>query len=319
MKKIVLTKKLNTEMQALFDNVDVKFVNVPEGDAAAFAKELADADAVLLSTAFKVTADIIENSPKLKVISRTGVGVDNVDVAAASKKNIMVLNTPAANSLSVAEHALSLIGALSKQFFYYDSELRKGNFNVRRQNRSVDVEGKILGLIGCGQIGRLVARKCEKAFNMKTIGYDPFISSDIDNIKILPNMEDVLKQADYLSLHLPLNEQTRNLIDAENLALLKPTAFILNTSRGGIINEEALAKALEAGQLAGAGIDVFSEEPPSPDNPLLVAPNTILTPHSAALTNECTRRVAFEAIKGIAEYCKGNQPEFIFNRKDLSL
>jgi D-3-phosphoglycerate dehydrogenase len=319
MKKIVLTKKLNAEMQALFDGVDVSFVNIPEGDAEAFVKEMSDAEAVLLSTAFKVTGEIIEKSPKLKVISRTGVGVDNVDVASASKRGIMVLNTPAANSLSVAEHTLSLIGALSKQFFYYDSELRKGNFRVRRSNRCVDVEGKTLGLVGCGQIGRLVAKKCESAFNMKVIGYDPFIPNDIDNIKILKSLDDVLKQADYISLHLPLNDQTRNLINAEKLALLKPTAFILNTSRGGIIDEKALAEALKAGKLAGAGIDVFSEEPPSPDNPLLSAPNTILTPHSAALTKECTIRVAFEAIKGIADYCKGIQPAYIFNRKDLSL
>lgn len=317
MMKIVLTKKLNPDAKALFENLDVDLVNVPEGDTEVFNREMADAEALLLSTAFTVTREVIEKFPKLKVVSRTGVGVDNVDVNAASERGIMVLNTPAANSLSVAEHAVSFIGALSKQLFYYGEELRKGNFKVRRENRCVDIDGKTLGLIGCGQIGRLVASKCEKAFNMKVIGYDPFITQDIDNIKILPELDDVLRQADYISLHLPLNDQTRNLIDAEKLSLLKPTAFILNTSRGGIINEDALADALSEGRIAGAGVDVFSKEPPDPDSKLLNAPNIILTPHSAALTNECTRRVAFEAAKGIADYCKGLEPAYIFNRKDI--
>jgi len=315
--KVVLTKKLDSATKVLFDDADVDLVNVTEGDKEAFHAEMADAEAVLLSTAFQITSEVIENSPKLKVISRTGVGVDNVDVKTASQKGIMVLNTPAANSLSVAEHAVSLIGALSKQFFYYGTELRKGNFNVRRENRCVDLDGKTLGLIGCGQIGRLVSKKCEGAFNMKTIGYDPFITSDIDNIKIMMDIDDVLKQADYISLHLPLNDQTRNMIDAVKLSLLKPTAFILNTSRGGIINEEALATALKEGRIAGAGIDVFSQEPPDADNSLLSAPNIILTPHSAALTNECTKRVAFEAAKGIADYCKGMEPTYIFNKRDI--
>jgi len=317
MKKIVLTKKLSAASQALFEGTDVQLVNVPEGDVDAFVNELKDADAVLLSTAFRVDADVIAACPNLKVISRTGVGVDNVDVAAASERGIMVLNTPAANALSVAEHALTLICALSKQLFYYGEETRKGNFKVRRENRCVDMDGKTLGLIGCGQIGRLVAKKCEGAFNMKTIGYDPFIPNDIDNIKIIKDIDDVIKNADVISMHLPLNEDTRNIINADKLAMMKPTAFVINTSRGGIVDEEALATALIEGKIAGAGFDVFSTEPPAEDNPLLTAPNCIITPHSAALTKECSQRVAFEAAKGIADFVKGEEPKFIFNRRAL--
>lgn len=315
--KIALTKKLNAASSALFEGTDATFLPVAEGDADAFAAAMSEAEAVLLSTAFKVTAETIAAAPQLKVISRTGVGVDNVDVDAASARGILVLNTPAANSLSVAEHAVAMMGALSKQFFHYGAELRKGNFKVRRENRCVDMEGKTLGLIGCGQIGRLVAKKCEAAFHMQTIGYDPFLKGDIDNIRLYESINDVLSKADYISLHLPLNNQTRNLIDEDKLALMKPTAFLLNTSRGGIINEAALAAALNAGKIAGAGVDVFEEEPPSADNPLLSAPNCILTPHSAALTNECTQRVAFEAAKGIADYAKGLEPTYIFNRAQL--
>jgi len=315
--KVVLTKKLDAPAMALFNSTDANLINVAEGDKDAFERELSDAEAVLLSTAFHVTADLIARSLKLKVISRTGVGVDNVDVAAATRRGIMVLNTPAANALSVAEHTVSLLGALSKQLLYYDMELRKGNFNVRRQNRSVDLDGKTLGLIGCGQIGRLVAMKCKAAFNMKCIGYDPYISKEPDDIAVLNNIEDVLLQSDYVSLHLPLNDETWNLINAGKLALLKPTAIILNTSRGGIIDEKALADALVEGRIAGAAIDVFEKEPPGRDNALLSAPNTILTPHSAALTAECSKRVAFEAAKGIADYCNGLQPAYIYNGNDL--
>lgn len=316
--KIALTKKLNAASSALFEGTDVTFIQVPEGDATTFSSAMREADAVLLSTAFKVTADVIAAAPHLKVISRTGVGVDNVDVAAASARGILVLNTPAANALSVAEHAVSMMCAHAKQLFYYGTELRRGNFKVRRENRCVDMEGKTLGLVGCGQIGRLVAKKCEAAFHMRAIGYDPFLKEDVDNIRLYANMDDVLREADYISLHLPLTDQTRNLIDESKLALLKPTAFILNTSRGGIINEAALAAALNAEKIAGAGVDVFEEEPPAADNPLLSAIHIILTPHSAALTNECTQRVAFEAAKGIADYAKGLQPAYIFNRSQLN-
>ena len=313
--KVLLTKKLTPSMAAQFDE-SVELVNIPEGDAEAFKKEMADADALLLSTAFKATGDIIAEAKNLKVISRTGVGVDNVDVNAASEKGIMVLNTPTANALSVAEHAVMFMLALSKQVRYYMDETVNGNFKVRRSNKSVDMNGKTLGLIGCGRIGRLVAKKCEAAFDMHTIGYDPYIDHDVDNIKILPDMDSVLKEADYISLHLPLTDETRNLINRDKLALMKPTAFILNTSRGGIINEEDLAEALNNDVIAGAAVDVFSQEPPV-DNPLFKAKNILLTPHSAALTKECTLRVLQDAIDGISDFCKGEKPAHIFNEKQL--
>ena len=314
--KILLTKKLTPSMAAQFDE-SVRLVNVPEGDKEAFEKEISDADGLLLSTAFKVTKETLDHAPNLKVISRTGVGVDNVDVAEASAKGIMVLNTPSSNALSVAEHAVMFMCALSKQLTYYMDELKAGNFKVRRENKSADLNGKTLGLIGCGRIGRMVAQKCEAAFNMKVIGYDPFISEDIDNIHILPDMDQVLEQADFVSLHLPLTDETLNLIDKDKLALMKPTAYIINTSRGGIINEQDLADALNSGVIAGAAVDVFSSEPPD-DNPLLTAKNILLTPHSAALTKECTQRVLQDAVTGISDFCSGEKPQHIFNEKQLA-
>ena len=315
MSKVVLTKTLSEENKQILEAMpDVICVNVQEGDAAAFAEQIKDADALLLSTAFKMTAEVIESAKNLKVISRTGVGVDNVDVGAATAKGILVLNTPDANSISVAEHAVAMIAGISKQLLYYDAQLRKGNFKVRRLNLCVDIEGKTLGLIGCGKIGRLVAQKCESAFGMQVIGYDPFIQSDIDGIRIYKDIEDVFKNADYISLHLPLTEDTRNMVGEKLLSLMKPSAYIINTARGGVIDEQVLAKKLKEKAIAGAALDVLSAEPPLPDNPLLELENIILTPHTAALTNECTERVAREAIHGIADFLSGRSPKYIFNK-----
>lgn len=317
MKKVLLTKKLSPEILDVLKEVS-EIENVPEGDVEAFKKQLKDADAVLLSTSFKLTAELIDSSQKLKVISRTGVGVDNVDVKAATEKGIFVLNTPDANSLSVAEHTVSLIAAISKQLVFYDSELRKGNFKARRLNLCVDMYGKTLGLIGCGKIGRMVADKCINAFGMKVIGYDPYITSDLDGIKIYKAIEDIFKNADYISLHIPLLESTKNLVGERLLSLMKPTAYLINTARGGIVDESVLAEKLKTKQIAGAGFDVLASEPPESTNPLLELPNIILTPHTAALTNECTERVAHEAAVGIADYLKGKMPKFIFNKDVLN-
>jgi D-3-phosphoglycerate dehydrogenase len=164
-----------------------------------------------------------------------------------------------------------------------------------------------------------VAKKCAAAFDMKTIGYDPFIPNDIEGIKIYKDIEDVFKNADYISLHMPLTDETRGMVGEKLLSLMKPTAYIINTARGGVVDEKVLAQKLKDKAIAGAAFDVLSAEPPEADNPLMGLDNIILTPHSAALTNECTERVAKEATLGIAEYLKGNTPKYVFNKKDLNL
>jgi len=316
MRKVLLTKKLSDANLALLRSIpDVACVNVPEGDNEAFLKEIMDADAVLLSTAFQITREVLGTAPGLKVISRTGVGVDNVDVLASTQKGVLVLNTPEANSISVAEHTVAMIAAVSKQLLYYDHEMRKGNFKVRRLNLCVDMEGKTLGLVGCGKIGRLVAKKCALAFGMKTVGYDPFIPEDIDGIRIFKNIEDIFKNADYISLHMPLTAETKNMVGERLISLMKPTAYLINTARGGVVDEAALASKLKDKAIAGAAFDVFSTEPPSQGNPLFGLQNTILTPHTAALTNECTERVAHEAVMGIADYLSGRTPKYVFNKE----
>lgn len=315
MRKVLLTKKLSKANAELFSQIeDLEFVNVPDGDQVAFDLHLKDADAILLSTAYKMTKDAIDNAPNLKVISRTGAGYDNVDVKAATDKGILVLNTPQANSISVAEHTVALVMAVSKQLITYDNELRKGNFGIRRSGKCVDMQGKTFGLIGCGRIAQFAADKLRAAFDMDVIGYDPYVES-IDNITLYKDIEDVFAKADYISLHIPLTPETKNLIGEKLLSVMKPTAYIINTARGGIIDEHVLAEKLNSGAIAGAALDVLESEPPTMDNPLIPLDNIILTPHSAALSRECSDRVAYEAAKGIADYLAGSTPTFIVNRE----
>ena len=318
MRKVLLTKKLKENTAKLFEGIpDLELVTIPDGAQEQFDTHIKDAEALLLSTAFKMTREVIERAANLKVISRTGVGVDNVDVKAATEKGILVLNTPEANSISVAEHTLALIVAISKQLVMYDSELRAGNFAIRRTNKSADIDGKTLGLIGCGRIGRFTAEKCKAAFNMNVIGYDPYIK-ELPGITLYENIEDVFAKADYVSLHLPLTDETRNMVGESLLSKMKPTAFLINTSRGGIVDEAALARMLKEERIAGAALDVLESEPPKADNPLLPLKNVILTPHSAALTKECSARVAHEAALGISDYLKGKTPKFVFNKELLT-
>jgi D-3-phosphoglycerate dehydrogenase / 2-oxoglutarate reductase len=315
MRKILLTKKLKDSNAKLFDGIpDIDLVTVGDDEKDKFDLNIKDSECLLLSTAYQMTKDVIDNAEKLKIISRTGVGVDNVDVKAATDRKVLVLNTPEANSISVAEHTVALIISISKQLLMYDSELRAGNFAIRRTNRSVDIDGKVLGLIGCGRIGRFTAEKCEAAFNMQVIGYDPYIK-ELAGITLYETIEEVFKKADYISLHIPLTDETKNMVGARLISLMKPTAYIINTARGGIIDEAALADALKENRIAGAALDVLESEPPKADNPLMPLRNVILTPHSAALTKECSARVEHEAVLGISDYLKGNTPKFVFNRE----
>lgn len=308
MTKIVVTKKLSEDLIGRLKEI-ADVVSVPEGDNEAFVRELITADAVLLSTAFKIDAELLGKCENLKVISRTGVGYDNVDIEAATKHGIFVLITPNANSISVAEHALTFVLALSKQIVFYDKQVRSGNFAVRRTNKAIDVDKKVLGILGCGKIGLMVAKKCRDALNMEVIGFDPYITSAPEGVVLMPSIEELFKRADFLSIHIPKTEKTKNLINKSLLDLMKPTSFLINTARGGLICEDDLIEALNQGKLAGAALDVLEEEPMRADHPLMMNDKVILTPHSAALTNECSTRVAIEAVEGILYVLGGNQPE----------
>lgn len=318
MRKVLVAQKIPEEaIDILKETTEVVFSK--EGDIEGFKDLLKGAVAVILGSSIKFTSDLMELALELKVISRTGAGVNDVDIDAATKKGIMVLNTPEANSVTVAEHTVALMLAISKQLLYLDSELRKGNFKtVRRLYLPVDINGKTLGLIGCGRIARLVAKKCINAFGMKIIGYDPYIDSRLDGIEIVKKIEKIFKKSDFISLHIPFNDGTKGLVNKSLLSLMKPTAYLINTARGGLVDEEALYEKLKNKEISGAAFDVFKPEPPEATNKLLELSNIILTPHSAALTKECTVRVAVEAVTGVLDYLKGKTPKFVFNKEVLS-
>jgi D-3-phosphoglycerate dehydrogenase / 2-oxoglutarate reductase len=314
--KVVVAQKADPQVLHMLQSV-AEVAQVQEGNLDDLKEQLRGADAALVGTWMKFNAELMDLSPSLKVIARTGAGVDNVDVGAATNRRILVLHTPTANSVSVAEHAVALLLAISKQLAFLDASVRQGNFKARRLYLPVDVEGKTLGLIGCGNIGRMVARKCRDAFHMRTIGFDPFLKAPPQGIDLCTTIQAIVSQADYVSLHLPYSPETKHLIAQKELSLMKPSAFLINTSRGGIIHETALADALNAGTIAGAALDVFEEEPPKPNNPLLSCKNLLLTPHSAALTRECVLRVAICAAQGIVDHLRGRRPEFVYNKEVL--
>ena len=315
MKKVLLSKSIHPQaMKVLEGKVDL--VVLPDSTVETAKKMVADVDGVILRTNINFSRELIEASRNCRIISRTGVGVDNVDVAAASEKGIMVCNTPGVNTISVAEQTVSLILGLAKQLLVMDKAVRAGNWKIRNANKTVDVEGKTLGLVGVGRIGSEVARKCRLAFAMEAIAFDPFVKQ-ADGIRLCPNLDQLFREADFISVHVPYTEQTHHLVNQKLIGLMKPDAFLLNTSRGSVVDEAALADALARGAIAGAGLDVLEEEPPAAANPLFKLDNVILTPHSAALSRECEMKVAIEAAQAIVDFAAGREPAHVFNRAEL--
>jgi D-3-phosphoglycerate dehydrogenase / 2-oxoglutarate reductase len=321
MKKVLVNEKVSPDALDILKK-SAEVVYIPSGDHEEIKKMLSDISGIMLDTTIKFTGELMDSAPNLKVISRTGTGVDNVDVEAATKRGILVLHTPDANTVTVAEHTVAFIGALTKYLLFLDSETRQGKFKTaRRLYLPVDLDGKTLGIIGYGRIGKQVAKKCMGAFNMKVIVYDPYIKEDVlaPGVTLYKKEEDVYKEADVLSIHCPMTPETKHHVDEKLLKLLKPSAFLVNTARGNIVDEVYVAKMLDEGRLAGAGFDVLANEPPVDGEVFLKNAKTIVSPHTAALTNECTVRVACEAASGIVDFLEGRQPKSIFNRKGLGL
>lgn len=321
MKKVLVNEKVSPDALNILKKAG-EVVYMPSGDHDEFRKLVRDVTAVMLDTTIKFTPELMDLAPELKVISRTGTGVDNVDIEAATQRGIMVLHTPDANTVTVAEHTVALIGAATKHLLFLDSETRKGKFKTaRRLYLPVDLDGKTLGIIGYGRIGKQVARKCMAAFNMKVVIYDPFIDDSVVAPGIVRYTDEtmVYREADVLSVHVPMTSETRNHIGEKLLSLMKPSAYIINTARGNIIDEQYVSKMLDENRLAGAAFDVLANEPPVDNELFLMNPKTIVSPHTAALTTECTVRVACEAASGIVDFLEGRKPKSIFNRKGLGL
>lgn len=277
-----------------------------------YLDEMKNTDAVIIRVA-KCDARAIEKSPKLKVIGRTGVGYDSVDVRKATELGIPVVITPGANSRSVAEHTIAMMLSLSKSLDEYQEEMKRGNWEVRNTRKAFEFEGKTVGILGMGAIGREVC-KMARGLGMSVLAYDPFLPEE----KIIscgalyePDYEELLKKADFVAVHVPLTEQTRGMIREKQLREMKETAIIINCSRGGIVDERDLYAALTSGEIAGAGLDVYEQEPISPDHPLLSLENVVLSPHSAAQTKEAVIKMADMCVRGCLAVLAGKKWPYV--------
>ena len=280
-------------------------------------KEIADADLLMVVYA-KVTSRVISSAPKLKGIVRCGIGVDNIDLQAATARKIPVVNVPDYAIETVADHAFALLISLARKITLADRAMKAKNWgpwtSPPEQYRGIDLEGKTLGLVGLGRIGRALVRRAE-AFNMNLLAFDPYVQEDqLKGTSVrLVALEELLKKSDFVSVHAALTPKTRGLIGEKQLRMMKNTAYIVNTSRGQLIDEKALLRALMEEWIAGAGLDVFEKEPPDIDNPLFELENVVLTPHIAWYTEEAMRRLESMAVQRAIELLRGEIPKTVVN------
>jgi D-3-phosphoglycerate dehydrogenase len=285
----------------------------PPTDRPALLAAVADADALVVRTSGVYDAEVMDAAPRLKVIGRHGVGYDHVDIPAATARGILVVTTPGANTESVAEHALAMMIGLSKHFPQQGRALVEGRFHDRTAHSGRDILGRTLGIIGYGRIGKRVGEIAHRAFGIKVLYHDILPMSPEDEARAnarRASFEEVLAESEYVTLHVPLDASTRRLIDRRALALMRPDAILLNTCRGPVVDEAAVAEALDAGKLYGYGADVFDIEPPPEDHPLVWrTDNVMLTPHSAAQTGESLVNMARGVAEDVVRVLRGEMPE----------
>jgi len=286
-----------------------------EEEIIALARE---ADAILNCYA-NMSARVMQNLKRCRIIARYGIGVDNVDLAAATKAGILVTNVPDYCVDEVSDHALALLLALARKIVTADAGVKSGTWNVTAHAEIRRLRGQTLGLLGFGKIAKVLASKVQP-LGMKVLVYDPYLKPELiaQHGAEAASLDRLLAEADAISVHVPLSPETRNLIGQRELAHMKPTAFLINTSRGGIVDEQALAVALKEGRLGGAALDVLSAEPPPPDHPLRQAPNMILTPHLAFYSQESVIELQTKAAQEVARALKGEPPRSPVNSEVLT-
>ena len=296
------------------DNVHQKAIDILEASAgicvtapgklerAALLAEVVDADALIIRSGVAADAELIAAAPRLKAIARAGVGVDNVDLDAATAQGVVVMNTPGGNTISTAEHSIGLMLALSRYIPQGHQSLAEGRWE-RKAYMGVELKGKTLGIIGLGRIGQAIAARAQ-AFEMRVIAHDPYLPPEVAaalDVPLLP-LDEVYPRSDYLSLHALVTDETRGMINADSIASMKRGIRIINAARGALINSADLAAALQSGQVAGAALDVYEHEPPPADHPLISLPNVVHTPHLAASTADAQVTVAVEAAQSVVDY-----------------
>jgi len=315
--RVLISDKMDPNAARIFEergcDVDVITGETPEQLIA----RIGDYDGLAIRSSTKVTKEVLDAAANLKVIGRAGIGVDNVDIPYASAKGVVVMNTPFGNSITTAEHAIALMMALARQIPEANARTQAGEW-PKNGFMGVEVTGKTLGLIGAGNIGSIVASRA-LGLKMKVVAYDPFLNEEraIELGVEKVDLDTLLARADFITLHVPMTEQTRNILSRENLARTKPGVRIVNCARGGLIDETALRELLDSGHVAGAALDVFAEEP-AKENVLFGAPNFICTPHLGASTNEAQVNVALQVAEQLADYLVSGGVTNALNMPSLS-
>lgn len=296
---LVTDKVSESGLEPLRADDRFEIVKIDDSSDPAFAAALPEAHGLVVRSATTVDADLLSAAPRLRVVGRAGVGVDNIDLDAATERGVAVINAPAGNTVSAAELTLALILAMVRGVSAADASVRRGEW-ARSRFKGAELRGRTLGLVGAGRIGGEVATRC-RAFGMRVMAYDPYLTDErADDLRVeRATLDEVFEQADVLSFHVPLTDDTRGMVDAGVFGRMKKGAYLVNVARGGVVDEAALVEALESGTLAGAALDVFATEPLPEDSPLRTAPNLVLTPHLGASTQEAQELVAREIAEGV--------------------
>src|SRR4051812_15609200 len=302
--RILISDDLSLEAKTILQRIPGAEVDFKVGLSPAELREIVSGyEALAVRSATKVTAEILAAAPRLRVIGRAGTGVDNIDLAAATRRGVVVMNAPGGNSVSVAEHTLALLLALSRRVADASQSTRTGRWEKKKFSSGRELSGKTLGVVGTGNIGALVVQRA-KAFGMKVVAYDPFLSEEAAGklgVELVP-LPEIFRRSDAITLHVPLTEQTKNMVAAPQLAAMKRGALLINCARGGLVDEKALAQSLQAGHLGGAALDVFELEPPPADHPLFSCENFIATPHLGGSTEDAQQNVAVIVCESMVEY-----------------
>jgi D-3-phosphoglycerate dehydrogenase len=319
--RVLVTDKLAEEGLALLrgePTIEVVVDTKLAGDPAALKAALAEADGIVIRSGTRLTAEVLEGQTRLKAIARAGVGVDNIDVPAATRQGIVVMNTPGGNTVSTAEHTMALMLSLSRNVATACATMKSGKWD-RNKFTGTQLEGKTLGIVGLGRVGLAVAKRAQ-GFGMTVVGFDPFLAADKAlelGIESVPTLDALWPRCDYLTLHTPLTPETRNLINAEVMKAMRPGVRIINCARGGLVDEAALVAAIDSGQVAGAAFDVYEPEPPAPDSAIVVHPKVLVTPHLGASTEEAQLAVTIEAARLLIDFFDKGQVRFAVNMPTL--
>ena len=316
MEKVFLTERIHEDAVACLQE-SFEVVQGTSTEADEIIRQAQDCSAILIRSA-KITAEIMDAIPTLKVVAKHGMGVDNIDVEHATKKGILVVNAPFSNLNAVAEHIVMLLIGLSKRVVRMDKLLRAGQYAQRNTYKTIELKGSTVGIIGMGKISRLVVKKLA-GFEMNMIASDPYVTQeDVADLPVtMVSAEEVYTQSDFVIIHTSLFPSTYHLVGAEQFKMMKPTAYMINAARGAVIDEAAMIRALQSGEIAGAGLDVFEQEPPEADNPLFAMEQVVLSPHNAALSDGALRAMAMDSAQGVMEYLTGQPVTYPVNKEIL--